>query len=80
MSQATASQFQPRPLDRDATFYVAGHGGLVGSAIWRKLESEGFTGLVGARSRELDLKERQPVFDFFAEHKPQYVVLAAATQ
>ena len=40
MSQATASQFQPRPLDRDATFYVAGHGGLVGSAIWRKLESD----------------------------------------
>ncbi|MDD9371770.1 MAG: hypothetical protein PV358_16750, partial [Acidimicrobiales bacterium] len=38
--------YTPGPLDRDATFYVAGHRGLVGSAIWRKLESEGFTNLV----------------------------------
>jgi GDP-L-fucose synthase len=70
--------FTPAPLDRDATFYVAGHRGLVGSAIWRKLESEGFSGLVGKRSNELDLKDRQAVFDFFAETKPKYVALAAA--
>ena len=70
--------FTPAPLDRDARFYVAGHRGLVGSAIWRKLESEGFSGLVGKRSHELDLKDRQAVFDFFAETRPKYVALAAA--
>jgi GDP-L-fucose synthase len=70
--------FTPGPLDREATVYVAGHRGLVGSAIWRRLEAEGFTRLVGASSAELDLKDRAGVFDFFAEHKPAYVVLAAA--
>jgi GDP-L-fucose synthase len=57
---------------------VAGHRGLVGSAIWRKLESEGFDDLVGRTSNELDLKDRDAVFGFFAETKPRYVVLAAA--
>ncbi|MCS5496121.1 GDP-L-fucose synthase [Cnuibacter physcomitrellae] len=71
-------EFSPRPLDRDATFYVAGHRGLVGSAIWRKLESEGFTGLTGQSSKELDLRDRKAVFDYFRETKPTYVVLAAA--
>lgn len=70
--------FEPRPLDRDATTFVAGHRGLVGSAIWRKLEGEGFTALVGRRSGELDLRDREAVFDFFAETRPRYVVLAAA--
>jgi GDP-L-fucose synthase len=70
--------FEPRPLDRDATTFVAGHRGLVGSAIWRKLEGEGFTSLVGRRSGELDLRDREAVFDFFAETRPRYVVLAAA--
>ena len=72
------TDFQPEPLDRDATVYVAGHRGLVGSAIWRRLEAEGFTNLVGAPSSELDLKDREKVFAFMAEHKPRYVVLAAA--
>jgi GDP-L-fucose synthase len=71
-------EFAPQPLERDAPFYVAGHRGLVGSAIWRKLESEGFSNLIGRRSSELDLKERDEVFAFFAENKPRYVVLAAA--
>ena len=75
MSEGT---FEPRPLDRDATTFVAGHRGLVGSAIWRKLEGEGFTSLVGRRSGELDLRDREAVFDFFAETRPRYVVLAAA--
>ena len=66
------------PLDRDATTYIAGHRGLVGSAIWRHLEGQGFGDLVGRRSGELDLKERADVFDFFADTKPSYVVLAAA--
>ncbi|CAM3598776.1 GDP-L-fucose synthase [Nocardioides marinus] len=70
--------FEPRPLDREATTFVAGHRGLVGSAIWRKLEGEGFTALVGRRSGELDLRDREAVFDFFAETRPRYVVLAAA--
>lgn len=70
--------YNPGPLDRDSTFYVAGHRGLVGSAIWRKLESEGFSDVVGRQSADLDLKDREEVFDFFATTKPRYVVLAAA--
>ena len=70
--------YSPRELDRDATFYVAGHRGLVGSAIVRRLEAAGFTNIVGKTSDELDLKDRDGVFQFFAELKPTYVVLAAA--
>ncbi|AFR30194.1 GDP-L-fucose synthase [Arthrobacter sp. Rue61a] len=76
MSESSA--FEPGVLDRDGTFYVAGHGGLVGSAIWRHLSSEGFTNLVGRSSSELDLKNRDAVFEFFSQVKPRYVVLAAA--
>jgi GDP-L-fucose synthase len=70
--------FNPGRLERASKFYVAGHRGLVGSAIWRKLDDEGFTDLVGRTSSELDLKDRDSVFDFFAATKPRYVVLAAA--
>lgn len=70
--------FEPVALNRSSTFYVAGHRGLVGSAIWRNLESEGFTNLVGRTSSELDLKDRDAVLAFFADLKPEYVVLAAA--
>lgn len=70
--------FTAGPLDRSARFYVAGHRGLVGSAIWRRLQGEGFTDLVGQTSAELDLKDRDAVFAFFAKTKPRYVVLAAA--
>lgn len=72
------AEFVPHPLDRTAKIYVAGHRGLVGSAIWRKLEAEGFTNIIGRTSAELDLKDRKAVFDFFAAEKPNYVVLAAA--
>lgn len=65
-------------LDRDATFYVAGHRGLVGSAIWRRLQRGGFTNLVGQPSSELDLRDRDATFSYFARTKPRYVVLAAA--
>jgi GDP-L-fucose synthase len=65
-------------LDRTATTYVAGHRGLVGSSVWRHLEGEGFEHLVGRSSAELDLRERADVFDFFAQERPQTVVLAAA--
>ena len=70
--------FTPGPLDRTGTFYVAGHRGLVGSAIWRHLQAEGFSDLSGRSSAELDLKDRDAVFAFFAETTPRYVVLAAA--
>jgi GDP-L-fucose synthase len=70
--------FDAVPLDRSAVFYIAGHRGLVGSAIWRKLESEGFTNLVGRTSSELDLRDGEQVREFFAEVNPTYVVLAAA--
>ncbi|GAA3672438.1 GDP-L-fucose synthase [Arthrobacter ginkgonis] len=71
-------EFTARPLDRNAKVYVAGHRGLVGSAIWRKLEAEGFTNIIGRTSAELDLKDRGAVFEFFSQEKPRYVVLAAA--
>ena len=70
--------FVPGALDRDAPLYVAGHRGLVGSAIWRNFESQGFTGLVGRTRSEVDLTDRSAVFDFMRETKPKYVVLAAA--
>lgn len=70
--------FEPKELDRGARTYVAGHRGLVGSAIWRRFESAGFGDLVGRSSKELDLKDRARVFDFFREQRPKYVVLAAA--
>src|SRR6476620_9026694 len=76
MSETKA--YSPDVLDRTEPFYVAGHRGLVGSAIWRRLESEGFTNLVGRTSTQLDLKDRDMVFAFFAEAEPRYVVLAAA--
>lgn len=70
--------FRPGTLDRSAPFYVAGHRGLVGSAVWRKLDAEGFTNLLGAHSQELDLRNRSEVFAYFERETPRYVVLAAA--
>ena len=70
--------YSPGELDRDAPFYVAGHRGLVGSAIWRRLRAAGFSRLVGLTSGELDLKDREAVFDFMQETRPRYLVLAAA--
>ncbi len=65
-------------IDKSATTYVAGHRGLVGSAIWRRLEAEGYTNLVGRTSAELDLRDREATFDFLREVRPRYVILAAA--
>jgi len=67
-----------RRLARDAQFFVAGHRGLVGSAVWRRLSGEGFTGLIGRTSSELDLRDRSAVREFFRSARPEYVVLAAA--
>jgi GDP-L-fucose synthase len=66
------------PLDRSTTVYVAGHRGLVGSAVWRHLEQEGFTCLLGRTSAELDLRDRDAVFRFIEAHQPEVVILAAA--
>lgn len=58
--------------------YVAGHRGLAGSAIWRKLESEGFSNLIGVSSADLDLRDEQAVFDFVESERPRVVIDAAA--
>jgi GDP-L-fucose synthase len=58
--------------------YIAGHRGMVGSAIERKLVKEGFTNIVTRTSKELDLRNQQAVNDFFEQEQPKYVVLAAA--
>lgn len=58
--------------------YIAGHSGMVGSAMFRKLQNEGFTNLLVASSAELDLTNQQAVADFFAREKPDYVFMAAA--
>jgi GDP-L-fucose synthase len=65
-------------LDKSAPFYVAGHRGMAGGAIWKKLEAEGFTNLIGKASDDLDLRDRSKVFNFFRAIKPKYVVVAAA--
>lgn len=65
-------------LDQDCKIYVAGHRGLVGSAIWRNLESRGYTNLVGRTHSELDLTDQCAVKRFFDEEQPDAVVLAAA--
>ena len=66
------------PLDRDKKIYVAGHRGLVGSAIVRCLEKEGFSRIVTRTHEELDLTRQAETEAFFAREKPDYVILAAA--
>jgi len=65
-------------MEKDAKIYVAGHRGLVGSAIMRKLKKEGYNNLVYRTSSELDLRRQEKVEEFFKEEKPEYVILAAA--
>lgn len=65
-------------INRHTRTYVAGHRGLAGSAVWRHLQREGFTDLLGRTSAELDLRDRDATFAFLAEHRPRVVVLAAA--
>jgi len=65
-------------VEKTSKIYVAGHRGMVGSAILRKLEHEGFTNLLTRTSSELDLRNQQSVIDFFEAEKPEYVFLAAA--
>lgn len=65
-------------MDKSAKIYIAGHRGMVGSAIHRKLQKEGFTNFITRTSDTLDLRNQQQVTDFFAQEKPDYVFLAAA--
>lgn len=65
-------------MEKNAKIYVAGHRGMVGSAIYRKLVKEGYTNLVTKTSTELDLCDQQATANFFAAEQPDYVFLAAA--
>jgi GDP-L-fucose synthase len=65
-------------MEKNAKIYIAGHRGMVGSALIRKLNSEGFANIITRTSPELDLRNQQAVADFFSSEKPEYVFLAAA--
>ncbi len=65
-------------MEKGAKIYIAGHRGMVGSAILRKLEKEGFSNLITRSSAELDLRDSARVTEFFSEEQPEYVFLAAA--
>ncbi len=65
-------------MDIHSKIFVAGHNGMVGSAVLRKLKAEGFTQLIVKSSKELDLRDQQAVVSFFKEYQPEYVFLAAA--
>lgn len=65
-------------LTRDSKVYVAGHRGLVGSAIWRELESQGYRRLIGKSRTELDLLNSERVAQFFESEKPEFVFIASA--
>jgi GDP-L-fucose synthase len=65
-------------MNENSRIYVAGHNGLVGSAIWRELQRLGFKNLIGRRQREVNLLDAVAVQDFFTETKPEFVFVAAA--
>lgn len=65
-------------MESTAKIYIAGHKGMVGSAIWRTLTEKGFTNLIGRSSKELDLRNQQAVRDFIASEKPDVIIDAAA--
>lgn len=65
-------------MENNSKIYVAGHRGLVGSAIWKNLETKGYTNLIGRTHSELDLMDAVAVRRFFDDEQPEYVVLAAA--
>lgn len=65
-------------MDKNAKIFIAGHRGLVGSALWRNLEMQGYTNLIGRTRQELELTDRGQVETFFSAEKPEYVFLAAA--
>lgn len=65
-------------IDKNLKIYIAGHKGMVGSAIWRTLNAKGYTNLIGASSKELDLRNQKAVADFIQKIKPDVIIDAAA--
>ena len=65
-------------MQKNSKIYIAGHNGMVGSAIWRNLTSKGYTNIIGKSSSELDLRDQKAVTDFFLTEKPEIVIDAAA--
>lgn len=74
----TNNKYTNTQMNKNSKIYIAGHRGLVGSAIVKNLESKGYTNLVYKTHKELDLTNQKAVEDFFEKEKPQYVILAAA--
>src|SRR5437773_1220115 len=66
-------------MEKGSKIYIAGHHGMVGSAIERKLRKENFSNLITLTSKELDLRNQSETNNFFEKEKPEYVFLAAAT-
>jgi GDP-L-fucose synthase len=64
-------------MERDARIFIAGHEGMIGSAVWRRLKNDGFTGLLTPTNAELELTDQKAVAQFFRAEKPEYVFLAA---
>ncbi len=67
-----------KKMKKDTKIYIAGHRGMVGSAVWRTLEKKGYTNLIGKTSKELDLKNQEAVLNFYEKEKPEVVIDAAA--
>ena len=65
-------------MKKDSKIYIAGHNGMVGSAICRNLTAKGYTNIIGKTSRELDLRDQKAVNEFFLTEKPEIVIDAAA--
>ena len=65
-------------LTKDTKIYIAGHRGMVGSAVWRALNAAGYVNLIGSTSKELDLRNQRAVKDFFSKEQPEVVIDAAA--
>jgi GDP-L-fucose synthase len=65
-------------VEKNIKIYIAGHSGMVGSAIWRALEAKGYTNLIGKKSSQLDLRNQRSVSSFFENEKPEVVIDAAA--
>ena len=65
-------------MPKDKKIYIAGHNGMVGSAIWRTLSAKGYTNLIGATSKELDLRKQDAVQEFISKEKPDVIIDAAA--
>ena len=65
-------------ISKNTKIYIAGHRGMVGAAVWRALESKGYSNLIGKTSAELDLRNQQAVNDFYKKEQPEVVIDAAA--